>query len=124
MDLPNGNGRDDAPVPNGGVGTEETAGRRKVELVREAIHGGVPEEKRMDGQGEKEMPAKMSSLLTKVTYNIRARIVTHLSVRIIASACRELVLTGLPLDLNSQMRWKEIQIRTRTEAEPPAKRWS
>ncbi|RCV06518.1 hypothetical protein SEVIR_1G172100v4 [Setaria viridis] len=71
MDLPNG--RDDAPIPNGGVGAEETVGRRKkVELVREAIHG-LLEEKRMDGQGEKEMPARqrqedehlLSSLLTK-----------------------------------------------------------
>ncbi|OEL13933.1 hypothetical protein BAE44_0025048 [Dichanthelium oligosanthes] len=60
MDL--ANGRDDAP--NGGVGAEETVGRRKkVELVREAIHGFL-EEKRRGGQEEEE-EGLLSSLLTK-----------------------------------------------------------
>ncbi|KAF8686212.1 hypothetical protein HU200_043593 [Digitaria exilis] len=75
MDM--ANGRDDAPIMNGGVraSAEETVGRRKkVELVREAIHG-LLEEKRTDFHGEENVLAPrrqqdeeglLSSLLTKL----------------------------------------------------------
>ncbi|KAF8689540.1 hypothetical protein HU200_041871 [Digitaria exilis] len=75
MDM--ANGRDDAPTMNGGVraSAEETVRRRKkVELVREAIHG-LLEEKRTDGHGEENGLAPrrqqdeeglLTSLLTKL----------------------------------------------------------